>query len=258
METLFALMTVFGLAAIVLGLIVPKLFGGGRTRAALIGLTIFVVGFVGFGAVHEPPPRAETAVGAAPPAPQAEAPRQVAQAPVPQPPVVQAQVPAAPPAPAAAAQIPREQQAFLALLAEHRAAYRAAANDMARGATRPARGVALCRLMTQPVVRNWVGTIATLSSTSEGHGVLAVSLDRNVKLQTWNLAFADGTDRTLIPSGSPLFNRVAAMSRNQRVIVTGTLFRDPVDCFRETSLSVNGAMTEPDFLFRFDDVRPAP
>lgn len=38
---------------------------------------------------------------------------------------------------------------------------------------------------------------------------------------------------------------------------SGTFFEQPVDCIKEDSLGVNGAMTEPEFLIRFTGISAA-
>jgi len=58
----------------------------------------------------------------------------------------------------------------------------------------------------------------------------------------------------LVPYGTPLFNHVAALSKGVGVDFSGNLFRNPVDCFKEMSLTVTGAMTEPEFVIRITAV----
>jgi len=149
--------------------------------------------------------------------------------------------------------LPADEALFLKTIEEARAAYDAAPNEMARGATRPARMRRLCAIQPSPKVRAWVGTVEMLSSTSKGNGVLAVRLSEHVLLHTWNIETGDVG--TLIQVGGKVFEAVSAMKAGAVVSVSGRLIQDDEDCFRETSVFVYGGMHSPDFLFRFDDVK---
>jgi hypothetical protein len=140
--------------------------------------------------------------------------------------------------------------------------YAKAPNDMAKGALRPARGYALCG-GTSPVkpaqgaVRGWVGTVERLDANNEGRGVLAVRLSPGAVVRTHSISWGDEETRTLIPIGSPLHKQALALSVGQRVRFSGMFFPSKIDCMTETSLLVSGAMTEPEFLFRFGEIQPA-
>lgn len=255
MPYLMLLVMILGIIAFVVGMIKPRLVGGTRAKAFLISFAMALGGLVGIAlTAPEPPPRAEATAPASQPA------SQVVAAPTPPAPVAPrpaASAPAAPP-PAPAASIPELQARFVTTVLNYRERYRTGANDMVRGAERPARAQALCQFMRNGRVVDWVGTVTTLSSNNEGRGVLAVQIDRNITLQTWNIALADGSHRTLIDPQSPLFAAASALTRGARVIFSGQLMSSPDDCFHEASVTVAGAMTSPAFIFRFEAIRPAP
>jgi len=160
--------------------------------------------------------------------------------------------PARPPAMAADAEAQ-----ILSIVSTFAQRYRDASNDMARGAERPARARELCRVATSLRAENWTGTVTTLSSSSGGQGVLAVSLDGQTTLKTFNNTFSDQQFGTLIAPGTDLWQHVVSLRTRQRIVFSGTFFQSREDCLVETSLTVSGAMTDPDFIFRFTDVRPA-
>jgi len=149
------------------------------------------------------------------------------------------------------------QEAFVEAVRNSKAAYESAPNEMLKGATRPARGRELCGVLPDGTVSDWTGEIVRLSSNNEGKGVVSVELAEGVFMKTWNNALSDRGDRTLIETSSPLFARVASLAVGQRVRFSGDLVRDGLDCFKEGSLSVDGAMTEPEFIIRFTDIRVA-
>lgn len=61
---------------------------------------------------------------------------------------------------------------------------------------------------------------------------------------------------TLIKVGGKFFNDVSVLKTGTMVNVTGRFIPNGDDCFAETSLFVSGSMHSPDFLFRFDAVKP--
>jgi hypothetical protein len=156
--------------------------------------------------------------------------------------------------------IPESQAAFTDVIATARDAYDAAANDLAKGGERPKRGLALCSEQRSTEVKEWVGTVYRLSTNSEGRGVLSVELPGDIWLSTWNIALADAGSNTLIATESPLFATLSTLKEGQPVIVSGVLFEDQagVDCFKEMSMLMDSTMSQPEFLFRFTGVRPAP
>jgi hypothetical protein len=148
---------------------------------------------------------------------------------------------------------------LLQIVDHYHTAYDAAANDMAKGVLRPVRAAALCSLFRSFDVEGWRGTVATLSATSDGKGVLAIQLPGSVTVSTTNNGLSDSVSelKTLIPVGSAVQMQAMALHVGQQVQFSGTFARSDDDCLEETSFTVNGAMTSPEFLFRFSDVRPA-
>ncbi|MCP9626660.1 hypothetical protein NML43_06130 [Rhodopseudomonas palustris] len=150
--------------------------------------------------------------------------------------------------------LPNAELALISTVENARDAYAAGANDMAKGSARPARAKGLCSLMKSPVAKDWIGELATLSSNSDGWGVLAVKINSNIVLKTWNNAVSDAADKTLIDPNSPVFKKAAVLRTGQRVKFSGQFIRDQTDCFREGSLTLKGSLTQPEYIFRFSDI----
>lgn len=142
-----------------------------------------------------------------------------------------------------------------AIVAKYVRLYNSGPNNMVKGGLRPERGRDICSLMTRPYIRNWHGTVHSLSSNNDGNGVLEVDLGGDVFVRTMNNDFSDSEYHTLIPHGAPLFADAATLHIGQSIEFSGVLFRDPVDCFKEISLTVDGAMQKPEFLIRFSAVK---
>lgn len=107
-------------------------------------------------------------------------------------------------------------------------------------------------------VADWIGTVETLSSSSDGKGVLVLRLAPHVTLGTTNNTISDGLApmRTLITADSPVAQAAAALKEKQAVVFSGSFAPSQTDCIAEQSLTQAGSMHDPEFLFRFSSVRP--
>jgi hypothetical protein len=147
--------------------------------------------------------------------------------------------------------IPANEKEFILAVQQGQAAFRSAPNEMAQGGTRSKRRIAICQSLPQISVSAWVGRIDTLSSNSDGKGVLEISLAPDIRVKTWNNDFSDSASHTLIDPSSSLFGIVSQMRKGDQVVFSGAFFPSDVDCVTETSMSLQGSMTDPEFLFRF-------
>lgn len=155
---------------------------------------------------------------------------------------------------------PQDQERFVTAVTDGIVAFRNAGSDQfAQGATRPARRDAICAvgLGRNPQVREWVGTVSRKTTNNEGRGVLHVRLSDTVTLTTWNNAFSDVGDRTLVEPGSAVFHAMAQLGEGTPVRFSGRFIPHPTDCVREASMTIRGSMTAPEFVFRFESLRPA-
>jgi uncharacterized protein len=148
---------------------------------------------------------------------------------------------------------------LIASVEKARAAFAAGANDMAKGAARPARAKEICAILkNQRLVSDWVGKVETLSSNSDGLGVLSIQIAEGVSIKTWSNAISDVGDQTLIDPESAVFKRAIALKVGQRVIFGGQFIPSSTDCIREGSLTLAGSLTKPEFIFRFSNIAAAP
>lgn len=152
--------------------------------------------------------------------------------------------------------VPDDQRRFVEAVTAAAATAREAENDLQRGAARRDRKAAMCAVVSGSAVRGWTGTIRTLTTNGEGKGVLGVAIGGDAVLKTWNNAFSDTFDATLIEPTNPMFDRLAQLSRGDRVRFDATLFRTPdgPDCFEEQSLTLSGSLRDPGFTTRFERI----
>ncbi len=150
--------------------------------------------------------------------------------------------------------MPPAQVALIESVESARRQYAAGANDMAKGAARPARAQSICRALSGLMVDDWVGRVKILSTNSDGKGVLGVEIGTKINVKTWNNALSDVADRTLIEPSTQLFSYASSLRQGQIVRFSGTFFRSETDCIEESSISLSGSIREPDFVFRFNSV----
>jgi hypothetical protein len=249
------------------GLIRPKIFfrASSRKRVGLGLLAAFLLFIFGIVIVGMNPEEKRMAVAAAPTTFKPAAPVQEAMAPAPaakpiaakSKPAVQPAA-ASEPAPAAkamAAALPADQAKFVVAIAESQRAYRNAKNEMAQGGTRAERRAALCSILRGPSVHDWVGSVTEVSSANDGRGVLGVKIGDKVGVSTTNTSFGDALEHTLIEPGSAVFKSAFELKKGGAVQFSGVFFQDDKDCVKETSLTLDGSMREPEFLFRFTAVK---
>ena len=151
-------------------------------------------------------------------------------------------------------EMPDIERQFIAAVENARSVYKAGSNDMAKGAARPMRGKDLCALLRSPTVSHWVGRVTKLSTNGDGKGVLAIQIDSEISIKTWNNAVSDVADSTLIDPGSPLFAKASALAEGQLVFFSGSFRTNSTDCVKESSLTMRGSLMEPEFIFRFSDI----
>ena len=152
---------------------------------------------------------------------------------------------------------PDTQAAFIQAVEEGAAAYAAAPNDLAKGGARRDRAKALCAAVSGGKVENWSGTIVKLDTNGDGMGVVTIRLTPQLHVKTWNNALSDIGSDTLMDPDSAVFRKFAALAEGASVLFSGRLLRDQQapDCFREASISMAGAMRDPEIIIRFSDVR---
>lgn len=154
--------------------------------------------------------------------------------------------------------LPPEERGFIFAIDNGANAYNAGSNDMAKGASRPARAHAICAAKRSSSVHDWIGTVDDLSSTSDGKGVLIVRISDNATLSTTNNGLSESlsTLKTLIDPASSVFTTASNLKKGDHVRFSGYFERSNTDCFTETSLTQEGSMTDPEFLFQFTAISP--
>ncbi|MCX7135575.1 MAG: hypothetical protein NTW47_02670 [Proteobacteria bacterium] len=147
------------------------------------------------------------------------------------------------------------QQQFLLAIEKARRTYTAATNDLLKGAARVQRKNDICAVLKTRSLTGWIGKLTTLSSNSNGKGVISVSIGENVALGTFNNAFSDLSSNTLLEPGSSVYQNAIQLTPGDQVVFSGAFFLDDADCTKEKSLTMRGSIMEPEFLFQFTSIK---
>lgn len=146
--------------------------------------------------------------------------------------------------------VPETQNQFITVLIDYASQYESAPNPLKKSALVKKRAAALEALNggNPGKVENWVGVLEEMDTTSDGDAYISVvPVTKGITLSTWNNSFSDGNDKTLIKSGSPLYEQLSELQEGNVIKFSGNLIR-----FK--NLTEAGKMTEPELLFRFKSV----
>ncbi len=152
--------------------------------------------------------------------------------------------------------LPEKQDLFNGSIEQFIAPYQSASNELKKSAYRSQRGNAIKgTLGAQLSIADWVGIISETGTTSEGKAFVTVSSGSSeIKIKTWNNAFSDIGDQTLIDQSSPIYKSLMEMSNGDRVIFSGRFIREGQDFIKEASVTENGSMSNPEFIFKFSKI----
>lgn len=146
---------------------------------------------------------------------------------------------------------PKDQREFVEAVAAAQAKADASDNDLKRGSALSKRNKALCKIVgSSGKVKNWSGKINTLDANGEGKGVVSIEIGEQMHVSTWNNAFSDISDNTLIEPGA-LFDKFLEYSEGDIVQFSGTLLDGGDTCINDSRLTLDGKLSDPKFIFRF-------
>ena len=112
----------------------------------------------------------------------------------------------------------------------------------------------LCALLTGNKAVNWTGTINNVGANGEGKAYVDIEIADRVRMQTWNNAFSDIGDNTLIPTSSKFFNDLVAMGKGDLVTFSATFLKGSSSCLKKGNLTEVFYGLSPEFIVRFSNV----
>ena len=133
----------------------------------------------------------------------------------------------------------------------YRQNYHGASTELQKTAQRIMRKESICGIGSYEAV-NWYGVVIDVRSTKEGKAGLSVNAGE-FKLVPFDGFFGDSN---FVDSTSPIYQSLLSLKKGDKVAFHGVFHKSDKDCFREMSLTENGSMTSPDFIFDFKAVIP--
>jgi hypothetical protein len=102
-------------------------------------------------------------------------------------------------------------------------------------------------------MRGWVEPLE--SATPDGRLPANFKFE-GASVKTWNNSLSDIGDHTLLEPGSAPHTQAVDLRPGQSVEFSGTFLAGDKDCFRESSITQRGSMSEPEWIFRFQTITP--
>jgi hypothetical protein len=113
-----------------------------------------------------------------------------------------------------------------------------------------------CKAFGNGPVSGWVGTIHDLGATGDGDGWVEIEIAPTIVVGTWNNAFSDIGDDTLIPQSAGFFDRLTELEVGDKVKFGGSFVKSDETCLETMNLTKTFNASDPNFLFRFSNVKP--
>ncbi|EIN1958820.1 hypothetical protein LOI60_000638 [Salmonella enterica] len=150
---------------------------------------------------------------------------------------------------------PDKEKSFISIVLSAKQKSKDASNDMQKGGIKSDRDDAICNLLTSKTVKGWIGVVDDIDSNSDGLGVLSIKIAPDVFVQTSNNAISDIDYGTLIDPHSPVFKKASTLKKGDLVMFSGRFFAsEDSDCLGEWSMTLNGKIKKPEFVFKFTDI----
>jgi len=149
---------------------------------------------------------------------------------------------------------PEKQKQFESVIATFSQQFDRAQNELQESSYRRDRMNAIKELKIDTQINGWIGTLNQLKTNTEGKAYITIRLNNNLTIGTWNNAFSDIMDNTLISIDSALYKTLINMKTGQKVKFFGSFINSDLDYFKEKSMTIRGAMKTPEYLMRFSNV----
>lgn len=140
------------------------------------------------------------------------------------------------------------QRDFLETVYLYKDKYSKADNELKKSALVSERTQAFKKLKGDPLkIKDWYGVLKSMGTNSDGKAYVEIEIGKDVTVKTWNNAFSDSSDKTLIPQKSFIYQKLSDMKEGNVVKFSGRLKRF-------SNLTEAGKMESPDILFLFSDI----
>ena len=145
------------------------------------------------------------------------------------------------------------QKNFIKIINDSRAGFSSSFNDLKVSKLLADRNDLLCRSSSQ-IVSNWNGKIKEIKTNMEGKGILSIIIDNGIFIQTWNNAFSDLFDNTLIEINSKVYAQLLELNKGDSIIFSGSFLENSSECFGTQNFTNKSKIIKPEFTFIFSNI----
>jgi hypothetical protein len=150
---------------------------------------------------------------------------------------------------------PSDQKEFIDVIVAARTAIDNAETDLQESVALRKRDADLCKILSSNSAKNWVGVITNIGANGEGKAYVEIELADDVRVKTWNNAFSDLNDNTLIPTSASFFDRLVALTEDTKVIWSAKFLSDDDSCLKKANFTDVFYGIDPQFVVRFSDIK---
>ena len=153
------------------------------------------------------------------------------------------------------ASYPAPEVAFIDTIIAARENQNSDATELQRSAAQTERDASLCAVSNNGTLEGWVGEVVEIGANNDGLAHVKIEIADGIVLQTWNNAFSDVMDGTLIPPGTPAFDNLLAMEEGTKVNFSGQTVGSDTACIKGANITDTFYMIDPNFIVRIADIR---
>jgi hypothetical protein len=130
-------------------------------------------------------------------------------------------------------------------------------NEILAVALRRKRADTLCEMFpgysifSNKHIINWHGTVESISVNNDGEVSLSINIGEKVTIRTEYGWFSS----TKIEPSASFYNVLSSIKSGQAIQFSGTFQSSSEDCLQENSITLRGGMTDPEFIFKFDNIQ---
>lgn len=151
---------------------------------------------------------------------------------------------------------PKDQKIFVDTINKYKEAFDPGSNDLKKNKLLRNRNEDMCGPSFNPYnITGWVGKIKEISTNLEGKGILVVEIDKNIRIETWNNAFSDIFNNTLIEIDSIVYDQLIDLNEGEVVKFKGNFFSNE-ECIENQNLLLHSKIMKPSFTFKFTNLQP--
>ena len=149
-----------------------------------------------------------------------------------------------------------QQESFVAAIEEGRTKIEDASTDLQESAALRDRDKTLCSVLSSYVATDWTGEVKKIGANGEGKAYITIEIAEDARVKTWNNAFSDSSDNTLIPDSSPIFSKIVPLDKGDKVKFSAKFLRGRDTCLKQGNLTEYFYGRDPEFIVQFTKIEP--